>query len=369
MKQILILTGPEDLHAFAVREALVAKGGMVTLWNTPDFPSKSGESILFEGGTKTVKAEGPDLNLDNSHFDTVWRRRPSYAIDWSKIHPSDRKFVDIECNIFRRSMLGLIAQDAFWVNPADAAINAGYKMLQHGVASAVGFKTPDTLYSNDPKQIRAFIQRHGGEIIFKPLRGLSWQGEKSTWTSFTSRLTEAQLVEDDLLRSAPGIYQELISKAFELRVTAMGHCLLTAKISSQDTERGKLDWRRAPGEIKATPFDLPPRITDLCLCIMERLGIVFGCFDFIVTPEGDYVFLEVNEAGQFLFLEEQTGLPFLDRFSDFLLSGRPDFVPQKRTETIRFAEVLDAARAEIEKALVIHCPSPDAYSNDDTKTP
>src|ERR1700733_4023189 len=101
----------------------------------------------------------------------------------------------------------------------------------------------------------------------------------------------------------------------------VGHCILTAKISSQDTDRGKLDWRRAPGEIKASPFDLPPHITELCLRLMAKLGIVFGCFDFIVTPTGDDIFLEVNEAGQFLFLEEQTGLPLLDRFSDFFSLG------------------------------------------------
>jgi hypothetical protein len=369
MRQILILTGPEDLHAFAVREALLAKGGSVTLWQTPDFPSKSGESVLFEGGARTVVAQGPELDLENPYFHTVWRRRPSYAIDWSKIHPSDRKFVEIECNIFRRSMLGLISPDAFWVNPADAAISAGYKMLQHGAAAELGLKSPDTLYSNDPCQIRAFIQRHGGEIVYKPLRGLPWQGEKNIWMSFTSRLTEDQLVEDDLLRSSPGIYQQLIPKAFELRVTVMGNCILAARISSQDTERGQLDWRRATEEIKATPFDLPPQIAGLCLRLMAKLGIVFGCFDFIVTPEDDYVFLEVNEAGQFLFLEEQTGLPLLDRFSDFLLSGRADFVGHQGRETIRFTDVLDTARSEIEKALATHCPSPDYYSNDDIKTP
>jgi hypothetical protein len=238
MKNTLILTGPEDLHAFAVREALLTKGSKVTLWHTPDFPSESGESVLFEGGSQRVMAHGPELELGDPCFHTVWRRRPSYAVDWGKVHPSDRKFVDIECNIFRRSMLGLVAPDAFWVNPADAAISAGYKMLQHSVAAALGLKTPDTLYSNDPRQIRAFIQRHGGEIVYKPLRGLRWQGEKSIWMSFTSRLTEEQLIEDDLLRSAPGIYQQLIPKAFELRVTVMGHCVMAAKIASQELSAG-----------------------------------------------------------------------------------------------------------------------------------
>jgi glutathione synthase/RimK-type ligase-like ATP-grasp enzyme len=33
----------------------------------------------------------------------------------------------------------------------------------------------------------------------------------------------------------------------------------------------------------------------------------FGCFDFIVTPEGEYVFLECNPNGQWLWIEMETG--------------------------------------------------------------
>lgn len=341
----------------------------MTLWQTPDFPSIAGESVLFEGGDRAIIVSGPGAEVGQDNFQTVWRRRPSFAIDWTKVHPSDRRFVEVESNIFRRSILGLIARDAFWVNPPDAAISAGYKMLQHGAAAELGLKCPDTLYSNDPEQIRAFIRRHGGEIVYKPLRGLPWQGVNSHWTSFTSRLTEDQLVEDDLLRSAPGIYQQLIPKAFELRVTVMGQCIMTAKIASQETERGKLDWRRAPEEVKASPFNLPSHISTLCLLLMRRIGIVFGCFDFIVTPEGDYVFLEVNESGQFLFLERQAGLPLLDRFSDFLLSGSADYVNHNGEATIGFEDVLEAAKAQMEKALRVHRPSPEYYSNDDPDSP
>lgn len=66
MKQILILTGPEDFHAFAVREALVAKGANVTLWQTPDFPSKSGESVLFEGGDPEGHGQGTGVGFGES---------------------------------------------------------------------------------------------------------------------------------------------------------------------------------------------------------------------------------------------------------------------------------------------------------------
>src|SRR5882672_6715415 len=36
----------------------------------------------------------------------------------------------------------------------------------------------------------------------------------------------------------------------------------------------------------------------------ELLGLAFGCIDLIVTPEGEHIFLEVNEMGQFLWVEQ-----------------------------------------------------------------
>lgn len=60
---------------------------------------------------------------------------------------------------------------------------------------------------------------------------------------------------------------------------------------------------------------------------MRRMGLVFGALDFIVTPEGDYVFLEVNEQGQFLWIEElNPNIPILDMFVQFLTHGKRDFI-------------------------------------------
>lgn len=73
---------------------------------------------------------------------------------------------------------------------------------------------------------------------------------------------------------------------------------------------------------------------------MEELGIVFGCFDFIVTPQGDYVFLEVNEMGQFLFVEEWTGMPLLDAFCSFLTAGNVDYPWDPERVQVRYRDVL-----------------------------
>jgi D-alanine-D-alanine ligase-like ATP-grasp enzyme len=38
---------------------------------------------------------------------------------------------------------------------------------------------------------------------------------------------------------------------------------------------------------------------------MRRLGLTFGALDFVMTADGDLVFLEVNPNGQWLWLDDQ----------------------------------------------------------------
>ena len=73
---------------------------------------------------------------------------------------------------------------------------------------------------------------------------------------------------------------------------------------------------------------------------------MFGCIDFIVTPEGEYVFLEVNQMGQFLWVElANPEFPLLQAFAEFLVSQDPEFrfrsAPDPR---LAFAKVNPAAQ-------------------------
>lgn len=356
---ILILTELGDTHAYAVAEALGRKGAEVTLWHTADFPTIAEESILFENGRKAVTVKGPALDLNEFRFDTVWRRRPCFVLDKDRLHPADQEFVDLECAIFRRSLFGLIAPGAFWVNDPEAATRADRKPIQQSVAIDVGLATPATLFSNDPREIRDFLARHGGRIVYKTFRGISWRDEETCWAPYTSSLTEELLVEEPLLRAVPGIYQELVPKDHELRITVVGHHVLGAKVLSQQTQTGRLDWRRSYHELQIEPYEVPPQLADCCKEVLARLGLVFGCFDFIVTPGGEFIFLEVNEGGQWLFVEGYSGLPLLDAFSELLFQGRPDFTWRPDQPAIRYRDLYGMVQEmHVERARV-HVRPPD----------
>ena len=86
------------------------------------------------------------------------------------------------------------------------------------------------------------------------------------------------------------------------------------------------DWRvHDPRSVDAWPIAPPSSVIEGCQSFAEKCGIVFGCFDFVVTAAGEWVFLEVNESGQFLFLEKfNPKINVLANFVELLLrlSGR-----------------------------------------------
>ena len=128
----------------------------------------------------------------------------------------------------------------------------------------------------------------------------------------------------------------------------MGRTLIAAKIDSQKHEATREDWRSAQHLLEIAPFALPEEIAEKCRRYMRMAGLNFGCFDVIVTPEGEYVFLEVNQAGQFLWKEQRCPeLPMLQAFCDFLIAADPDFLWQPREPEVTFAAYLasDAGKA------------------------
>lgn len=359
----LIITQSGDAHAYAVAAALRLKGAEVNLWHAGDFPSVSTATVSLIGGIKRVSVIGPEgrlVDASSPGFGSVWRRRPGFIVPHQELHPADLKFAESECAFFQRGFLDAIAPDAFWVNPVQAALGAASKISQHAAAIEVGLSTPDTLYGNDPGEIRAFLREYPGRVIYKPFRGIAWRNSGRVHASYTAVLDESDLIDDDTLCLTPGIFQALVSKAYELRITVMGSQAFSVKIYSQSTTKGRLDWRQAYDELTMERHDLPESLSQCCLALMRRLGLVFGCFDFVVTESGDPVFLEVNEMGQFLFLERYVPeLPLLDAFSDFLIQGSPEFAWIPSSRVVRYEDVAAKVNEEAESASRLHVAPPD----------
>jgi glutathione synthase/RimK-type ligase-like ATP-grasp enzyme len=97
--------------------------------------------------------------------------------------------------------------------------------------------------------------------------------------------------------------------------------VFACKIDSQilDEDKGKVDWRQGYDHgLKHEPFELPEKIRDFCRAYLSKMNLHFGCFDMIVTPENEYVFLECNPNGQWLWIELATGMKISEAIAETL---------------------------------------------------
>jgi hypothetical protein len=320
-KTLLILTDPADLHAAVVERALTLKGHRVLRYSGRELPEQVRVKLQYGQSGARLQVRTPRESFELDRIDAVWNRRPSYASEPAGIDPRDLAFVRQQ-NLFLERALNELSPQAFWVNPWNAARSAECKPLQLLLAPRCGLRIPETLISNDGDEIRGFLDAVG-DCIHKPLAGNHWEEDGRLYGSYTARVRPELLPSDRMLSVAAAIFQRKLDKAFEVRAQFFGHSCLAVRIDSAALDYGEFDWRlhqRAAAANQA--IELPASVQAACRRLLSELGLVAGAFDFIVTPEGEWNFLEVNEAGQFLFLEDWVpSLPVIDAFCEFIVSG------------------------------------------------
>jgi glutathione synthase/RimK-type ligase-like ATP-grasp enzyme len=137
------------------------------------------------------------------------------------------------------------------------------------------------------------------------------------WSSVVPT-TEKELSKLDLIRVSPGIFQKFVAKSYEVRATVVGSRIFSGKIDSQTSAETRIDWRHKPFDMEEEPITLPPDVETKIHALKQAFGLIYGAFDFIVTPEGRHVFLDVNPAGQYLWVEAKTKLPITAALADAL---------------------------------------------------
>jgi glutathione synthase/RimK-type ligase-like ATP-grasp enzyme len=213
-------------------------------------------------------------------------------------------------------------QCSFWVNPLNADL-INNKANQLNIAQQIGFLIPATLISNNPIEIRSFFHSFDRNVIHKSFSPMGWKYKTSIYAGVTNKITLEDLQDDRVLSACPGIYQHYIDKKFEVRITIIGEKCFSVKLDSQSREK-TIDYRLSlfTNSFPVEPMSLPEKIQEKLLEFMRKSNLLFGCFDFIVSKENEWIFLEVNPMGQFLWIEELCPeLPLLDTFSKLLISS------------------------------------------------
>ena len=202
-----------------------------------------------------------------------------------------------------------------WVNDYGSALRADDKFHQLTLARSLGFRIPDTVFTNDPRALQTFSRKHG-DIIAKSASGSS--GLREDKRILTQRLTPKDVRSAGGVRLAPVMFQEYIPKATEVRVTVVGRDVYPVRIHSQDSPRTRTDWRRYAPNMRYGKASLPRIVKERCVEITSALRLDYGGIDLVETPSGEFVFLEINSLPAWLWLEDATGLRITSAIADRL---------------------------------------------------
>lgn len=324
MRKILIITNAQDAHAQAVADCLVKKGAVPVRWFCDEFLINQKAYYRINNNCNQSLVYYDNCSIDLLDVDVVWYRRAKHARLVKNIDPLDYEFVEAENRSFMKSLWMILGEGAKWVNPYESFERSNSKILQLREAVRIDLVIPDTLVTNDRNNIAKFILENKDiGVIYKTFFPGSWEEDASSFQLYSTHVTCEMLPDDNTMALTPGIYQARIQKKYEIRATFFDEQYVAVKIDNSD----EIDWRNLQGTSKfnISAIQLPSEIEKKCILLMKQLGIVFGCFDFIVTPKDEYVFLEVNEMGQFLWIEELLPeLHLLDLFCEFLLYNKKE---------------------------------------------
>ena len=312
---ILIFTNKEDAHPTHVIQYL-------NTWGVPVFRLNS-ESLLtdyrFAWWANAEECDFYIRNIKNGlviyghQVSYIWDRRPEIPAELPSKNENEEinKFILDEAHEFL-SFIRYYLKDVPSIGSIVEDRPAASKMLQISIARNLGMTIPNTCFSNEKNPIANLANMHKA-LTLKPMGNMCVNcDDKTDYVLFSQKVESNNILQqpEEAFSQTVSFVQNYVEKAYELRITVINEDIIACKIDSQlqDDDKGKIDWRQGYDyNLKHEIVEIPEQIRQFCIRFLDKMKLHFGCFDFIVTPDGEYVFLECNPNGQWLWIELETG--------------------------------------------------------------
>jgi len=307
--KIIVLAHPTDDHAAPVQWALEQAGYQSACW--------SGISWIEQERASLLVNESLSIKLGTHRLepgDVLWLRQTAGSDAGTRTASSSSLTSDELAYMLEHLPVRCI-------NRYSASCLVRNKAVQLRLAGKSGLKVPETLMSNSPAAVREFFDRHPHQAICKAFATHVWQQQGSTDISVTETFCldrEELPADDEVFTYAPAIYQQMVKKQFDVRAVLMGERVYSFAVR---TPANSLDWRHdaALRNIAVESIVTPVAVENSILGLAAKTGVCCGSLDFAVDRNGEWWFLEINEQGQFLWLDDfcpQARL--LEKFCAFL---------------------------------------------------
>jgi hypothetical protein len=320
----LVLTQAYDPTSDVVVDRLGEKGVPTVRFDSATFPDTAHITVAgYDGRTGAVLHTGTE-DVDLESLRSVWYRRPGEFTFAAGMTEDTRRFAQAEA---RQGFSGaLLTSPAVWMNRPDAESVAGLKLVQLQAAARRGLATPETVVTNNPKEAEAFLGAEGpGEsTIFKRLSSMLLWTDDGELTAFqTEKVDAASRRRLNHVAVTPCLFQRYVPKAYEIRATVVRDRVFAARVDSQSSANGAIDWR-VDQDLAWEPYRLPPEVERSVREVVADLKLLFGAVDLIRRPDGVYVFLEVNPSGQWAWFQDEITHPIRDAIVDLLAEPSDD---------------------------------------------
>ncbi len=182
------------------------------------------------------------------------------------------------------------------------------KIFQLLSALPDGVIMPESCITNNYCNIRKYFCK---ESVIKPMSTGRIKTREHTKIYHTSKLKS--FYTD--LGCLPIYIQEYIDKKYEIRLTIIDKSYFAVKIDPYN----QVDWRIDIEKNRYEVAQCPSKILKLCNNILKQNNLLFGAFDFIVNNKEEWIFLEFNPNGQWLWLEKKLNLNISKKIIDYLV--------------------------------------------------
>ncbi|HAA14181.1 MAG TPA: grasp-with-spasm system ATP-grasp peptide maturase [Cytophagales bacterium] len=326
---ILIFSNTEDFSTHRVMQWLKRAGKRVLRLNYDepcqfefDFPSDS------HGPTLRVKSVGSPW-IDLQDLSAVWYRRVRRV--WNVDDETYTQFQAIQTRYYGHSLTDYL--EAEWRvaydyllrqasqcgralgHPQNGQLN---KLVQLVAAKSVGISIPISRVTTDANQLML-----AEDTITKPLSDpTEFTVADHSFRTYTAKI-DAHWLERVPKVLFPSYVQEAVPKEVELRIYYLdGRCYSMA-IFSQQNEQTAIDFRQYNSVVpnRMEPYQLPSEVEEKIGLLMGQLELNQGALDFILTPAGEYVFLEVNPTGSFGMISSNCHFPIEHDIAEWLMQS------------------------------------------------
>ncbi|MGB8343820.1 MAG: hypothetical protein WCD86_02995, partial [Ktedonobacteraceae bacterium] len=215
---IVVLTRDTDYVADHLVRSMEKRNIAVFRFDTFDFPLQLTLDASFKEFSWSGTLSGPQGTVALEDIKSIWYHRPrEYRID-DRLPDPYKEFAEGEAI---RGFGGILRSiDCFWVSHPDTIRAANYKPLQLKLAHEIGFITPRTIITNDPHALLQFYEECERKMICKAIsNGFIAVGGDQYHAVYTSVVTSEIVQYAENVRHTATLFQEIIPKELELRVT------------------------------------------------------------------------------------------------------------------------------------------------------